>query len=49
VQFNEYGVMAMPTSLVLPCSGTGHVLFIAEPVVGGTRGYSVPVRYVGQP
>ena len=49
VQFTKYGLMAMPTSLVLPCAGTGHVLFIPLPVVGGSRGFSVPVTYVGQP
>jgi hypothetical protein len=40
---------SLPTSVVLPCAGTGTVWFTPIPVVPPSRSASVPVRYVGQP
>jgi hypothetical protein len=39
----------LPTSLTLPCSGTGTVWFSPIPVVPPSRSASVPVDFVGQP
>ncbi len=39
----------LPTSLTLPCAGTGTVWFTPIPVVPPSRSATVPVRYVGQP
>ena len=39
----------LPTSLTLPCAGTGTVWFTPIPVVPPSRSAAVPVRYVGQP
>lgn len=39
----------LPTSLTLPCAGTGTVYFAPIPVVPPSRSATVPVRYVGQP
>jgi hypothetical protein len=39
----------LPTSLTLPCSGTGTVFFTPVPVIPPSRSATVPVRYVGQP
>ena len=39
----------LPTSLVLPCAGTGTVWFTPVPVVPPSQSATVPVRYVGQP
>jgi hypothetical protein len=39
----------LPTSLTLPCSGTGTVFFAPIPVIPPSRSATVPVRYVGQP
>jgi hypothetical protein len=39
----------LPTSVVLPCAGTGTVYFTPIPVVPPSRTATVPVRYVGQP
>lgn len=36
----------LPTSLVLPCAGTGTVWFTPIPVVPPSRSATVPVRYV---
>jgi hypothetical protein len=51
VTFTRYGVpKAIPTSLVLPCSGTGRVTFVPLPMSPPTsRAAVVPVRFVGQP
>jgi len=55
VTFKHYGVVkAIPTSLVLPCSGTGHVFFVPMPFTPPMSGSIpqpsvVPVSYVGQP
>jgi hypothetical protein len=39
----------LPTSLTLPCAGTGMVWFTPIPVVPPSQSASVPVRFVGQP
>jgi hypothetical protein len=39
----------LPTSVTLPCAGTGTVWFTPIPVVPPSRSQAVPVRYVGQP
>jgi len=39
----------LPTSLTLPCQGTGTVWFTPIPVVPPSQSATVPVRYVGQP
>ena len=52
VTFTRYGVSKrIPTSLVLPCSGTGNVYFIPFPKtpIGPATDAVVPVTYVGQP
>jgi hypothetical protein len=47
----RYGVArAIPTSLLLPCAGTGQVTFVPLPMSPPTsRAAVVPVRFVGQP
>jgi len=48
--FHRYGTKKVPTSEVLPCSGTGHVFFVPLPMSPGTEQIVViPVVYVGQP
>ena len=52
VTVTRYGVSEkIPTSLVLPCSGTGNVYFIPFPKtpIGPAMDAVVPVTYVGQP
>jgi hypothetical protein len=51
VSLNRYGVArAIPTSLLLPCIGTGLVTFVPLPMSPPTsRTAVVPVTYVGQP
>lgn len=39
----------LPTSLTLPCSGTGTVWFSPIPVVPPSRSASAPVNFVSQP
>ena len=39
----------LPTSLTLPCSGTGTVWFTPIAVVPPSRSATVPVRYVAKP
>jgi hypothetical protein len=39
---------SLPTSLTLPCSGTGKVWFSPVPVVPPSRSAVVPVRFVSQ-
>jgi hypothetical protein len=39
----------LPTSLTLPCAGTGTVYFTPIPVIPPSRSATVPVRFVGQP
>ena len=38
----------LPTSLILPCAGTGTVWFAPIPVVPPSRSATAPVRYVNQ-
>jgi hypothetical protein len=49
VAFHRYGTVAMPTSLVLPCSGSGTVTFVALPKSPSERSFEVSVSFVGQP
>jgi hypothetical protein len=52
VTFTRYAVpKKIPTSLVLPCSGTGNVYFVPFPSspIGPAMDAVVPVNYVGQP
>jgi hypothetical protein len=39
----------LPTSVTLPCSGTGTVWFVPIPGVPPSTSASVPVQFVGQP
>ncbi|HEY5357563.1 MAG TPA: hypothetical protein VIJ82_07710 [Streptosporangiaceae bacterium] len=39
----------LPTSLTLPCAGTGTVWFTPIPVVPPSQSATAPVRYVGRP
>jgi hypothetical protein len=49
VIFTRYGVpKAIPTSVVLPCSGSGSVPFVPIPVVGGSHDAVVSVTFVSQ-
>ncbi|WP_042364123.1 hypothetical protein [Streptacidiphilus neutrinimicus] len=41
--------VAIPTSLVLPCAGTGTVAFVPEPGSATARSATLTVRYVPQP
>jgi hypothetical protein len=48
--FKRYDVSEpLPTSVTLPCGGTGTVYFTPIPVVPPSRAASVPVAFVGQP
>jgi hypothetical protein len=48
--FRRYDVTKrLPTSLTLPCGGTGTVYFVPIPVIPPSRAASVPVTFVGQP
>jgi hypothetical protein len=48
--FTRYDkVQRLPTSITLPCAGTGTVWFSPLPVVPPSQSASVPVQYVGQP
>jgi hypothetical protein len=48
--FTRYDVsQRLPTSLTLPCGGTGTAFFTPIPVVPPSRTAGVPVRFVGQP
>ena len=51
VIFKKYRTVAMPTSLVLPCSGDGNVYFLPLPNLPPSEGTAaiVEVNYVGQP
>ena len=52
VTFTHYAVSKkIPTSLVLPCAGTGNVYFVPFPKtpIGPAMDAVVPVTYVGQP
>jgi hypothetical protein len=39
----------LPTSLLLPCSGSGTVTFVALPKSPSERSFNVPVTFDGQP
>jgi hypothetical protein len=48
--FRRYDVSKrLPTSLTLPCAGTGTVYFVPIPVIPPSRAATVPVDFVGQP
>jgi hypothetical protein len=49
VVFHHYGTRKMPTSLMLPCSGSGTVTFVALPMSPSERSFGVPVTFAGQP
>ena len=52
VTFTRYAVpKKIPTSLVLPCAGSGNVYFVPFPSspIGPAKDAVVPVTYVGQP
>jgi hypothetical protein len=49
VRFTSYGTKAIPTSLVLPCSGTGQVTSVPLPLDPSAHSIAVPVSFVGQP
>jgi hypothetical protein len=49
VRFTSYGLKGIPTTLMLPCSGTGQVTFVALPLDPSERSTAVPVRFVPQP
>lgn len=44
--FTAYGTQELPADTVLPCSGTGTVVFAPEPGDSTTRWYVVPVTFV---
>jgi hypothetical protein len=45
VSFSTYRTKKLPTSLTLPCSGSGHVVFVPLPNLPGARTISIPVIY----
>jgi hypothetical protein len=45
----EYGAAAIPTSVTLPCDGTGSVWFVPEPDSDTSQNAAVQVTYVSQP
>ena len=50
VSFKRYDkVRDIPTSLMLPCSGTGTVWFVPVPVVPPSQAQAVPVQFEPQP
>jgi hypothetical protein len=50
VQFTHYDkIKALPTSLTLPCSGTGTVWFVPVPVTPPSQSEAVPVQFESQP
>jgi hypothetical protein len=47
VTFGRYRTKAIPTTEVLPCSGSGHVTFVPLPMSPGSeQDVVIPVRYV---
>ncbi len=46
---NFFAPVAIPTTLTVPCSGPGQVLFVPEPTSPTARSASVAVSFVGQP
>ncbi len=50
VSFTRYDkVRDIPTSVTLPCSGTGTVWFVPVPVVPPSQAQAVPVQFESQP
>jgi hypothetical protein len=50
VSFTRYDkAKELPTSLTLPCGGTGTVWFVPIPVVPPSRAQAVPVEFESQP
>ena len=50
VTFTQFGVnKPIPTSLLLPCAGTGTVTFTSAPASRTSHAATVPVSYIGQP
>jgi hypothetical protein len=49
VRFTSYGQKLIPTSLYLPCNGSGTVSFVSLPLDPSARDFTVPVRFIGQP
>jgi hypothetical protein len=50
VSFTRYDkTKNLPTSVTLPCTGTGTVWFVPIPVVPPSQSEGVPVRFVSQP
>jgi hypothetical protein len=49
VAFAVYRMKPIPTTLELPCGGTGHVIFVPLPALPPARSISIPVAFVGQP
>ena len=49
VTFHRRVTVKIPTSLYLPCSGSGTVTFVALPKRSRARSFSVPVAFAGQP
>jgi hypothetical protein len=46
IVLTAYGVQAkIPTTLLLPCGGSGVVDFVPEPTSATARSYEVPVVY----
>jgi hypothetical protein len=48
VNFRVYRTKLIPTSLVLPCSGSGHVTFVPLPNLPPAQGISIPVEFWSQ-
>ncbi len=46
VTFTHYGTKAIPNTFLLPCSGSGTVVFSPEPTSHSARSARVPVTYV---
>jgi hypothetical protein len=49
VSFDVYRTKAIPTTLVLPCGGSGQVTFVPLPLQPPAQSIGVPVKFVGQP
>lgn len=45
----RYGTKGIPTSLLLPCAGTGQATFVPLPLDPSEHSIAVPVSFVGQP
>jgi len=49
ILFKSYGRLPIPTSMNLPCAGSGTVSFVPLPLNPGSQDVPVPVSFVGQP